>query len=896
MNFRHLKMKTPSMTSNTTNRVRRNSNKWRNLICAVGIAAVASVVYAVAPPANTSIGNQASATYTDASNTQRTATSNTVVTIVQQVASFTLTTDGQVKPAAPGGQVVFPHTLTNTGNGSDTFTLGIATAAGTFNLTNLALYSDANGDGVPDNSTPITTTGPLAAGAIFKFVAAGIVPGGQTAGQTASLTVSAVGTATGTPAPQQTNTDTVTVTSDAVINVTKAVSAGSGPAGSGPYTFTLTYTNTGNNTATNLTLTDVVPAGMTYAPGSARWSITGSGVVLTDANDGGQGTAPDTIAYDYNQTVAGRVTAVISRVQPGESRTLTFQVNVPAGQGAGVISNTANYTYDPGTGTLVGPYPTNTTTFTVTQGAAVTITGATIPTAVQGATVSFTNVVTNTGNGPDSFDMTLSNTSFPPGTTFQLFKSDGVTPLVDTNGNSTPDTGTLAVNGTYSVVVQAILPPGASGANVNYTVNVIATSRTNSSVSANADDVLTTVTASTADLTNTRSIAGGANAGDGLGLGPEAAPLLTNNTVGGSLTRFVLFVNNTGTTADSFALAVSTVPNFASGLPAGWSIVFTDVNGTVLTNTGSIAPGGSKQINADIGVPAGTQPGPTQIYFRALSPTTTALDRIHNAINVTAVRSLSITPNNSGQVVAGGTVVFSHAVTNTGNVLEGDGAGSTVALAHSHSMPGWTAVVYFDANSNGVIDPSENVVTNLSFVSNGAAGLAPGESIRLLVKVTAPSGSPAGETDSITLTATTTNGSYTSTVPPVASSTDSAVVVASDLQIIKEQALDANLDGAPDTAYSVADISTGATPGRAIRYRVTVRNNGSAAVDTVKVFDSTPAFTTYTSVNPAAVTGGSAPAVTTVPANGSAGSFQWNVGTLNPAEQAVITFGVKIDQ
>ena len=43
--------------------------------------------------------------------------------------------------------------------------------------------------------------------------------------------------------------------------------------------------------------------------------------------------------------------------------------------------------------------------------------------------------------------------------------------------------------------------------------------------------------------------------------------------------------------------------------------------------------------------------------------------------------------------------------------------------------------------------------------------------------------------------------------------------------------------------------------GHETRYRITVRNNGSSAVDNVKVFDSTPAYTTYTSVNPAAVTG-----------------------------------------
>jgi len=81
-------------------------------------------VAAAAPPAGTPIGNQASATYLDATATSRTVTSNLVTTIVQQVASFTLTADG-AQNAAPGGQAVFPHILTNNGNGSDSFPLAL---------------------------------------------------------------------------------------------------------------------------------------------------------------------------------------------------------------------------------------------------------------------------------------------------------------------------------------------------------------------------------------------------------------------------------------------------------------------------------------------------------------------------------------------------------------------------------------------------------------------------------------------------------------------------------------------------------------------------------------------------------------------------------------------------
>ena len=140
------------------------------LMIALLLLCSTSLVDSAPPPAGTSIGNQASATYTDASNTPRSTTSNVAITIVQQVASFTLTADS-AKFAAPGGQVYYPHTLVNTGNGIDTFNLTVVNASGdNFDLASLALYADGNGDGLPDNATPITTTGPLAAGAAFQFV------------------------------------------------------------------------------------------------------------------------------------------------------------------------------------------------------------------------------------------------------------------------------------------------------------------------------------------------------------------------------------------------------------------------------------------------------------------------------------------------------------------------------------------------------------------------------------------------------------------------------------------------------------------------------------------------------------------------------------------------------
>jgi trimeric autotransporter adhesin len=172
-----------------------------------------------------------------------------------------------------------------------------------------------------------------------------------------------------------------------------------------------------------------------------------------------------------------------------------------------------------------------------------------------------------------------------------------------------------------------------------------------------------------------------------------------------------------------------------------------------------------------------------------------------------------------------------------------------------------------------------------------AAGLDPGEKARVFVKVFAPVGAVAGTTDSTTLSATTSGG--VGTLPPVVSVADVTTVISGDIILLKEQALDSNLDGAADGAFSTANITTGALPGKGIRYRITVTNNGSAPATSVVMSDSIPSFTTYDATVPMATTVGT---VANVPANGGRGTFQVNIGTLNPGQSAVITFGVRIDQ
>ena len=860
---------------------------FAGLAFAAVLAAGHAGALAATPPAGTAIGNQASATYTDASNAARTVTSNVVTAIVQQVASLTLAASTS-KTVAVGSQVTYPVTLTNTGNGTDTFNLNF-TQSGAFSFTSVVFYADANGDGVADNTTPVNASTALAQGEVFRFVVVGTVPATAVTTNTNNLVITAASTFNGTVSSSI--TDATTVTSNAVVIVTKSMSATSGNPGSGPYSITLTYSNTGNTAATVVTLKDLLPAGMAYVATSGRWSGTGA-TVLTDAsNADAQGTGP-TVTYDFGVTAANQATAVINSVAPGQSGTISFQVTIASfdtatgtGQLAGPINNTATAAYNDGASN-VGPFSTNTYTFTVNAVKAVTMTGATVASTTQGSTVSFTNVVKNNGNSPDSFDITLAAGSFPAGTSYTLYQADGVTPLLDTNGNGIPDTGVLASGATYNVIVKVTLPTTSTGG--PYSVGKTATSKLDPTKTATVSDTLTAIVANSVDLTNNAPIGGGGVTG--VGPGPEASAQTTNAINPGTTTRFTLYVNNTSTVSDTYDLAASTNSTFASlTLPAGWTVVFRDAGNTVITNTGVINGGANKLVVADVSIPANQAavPAPGQdLYFRVLSPSSGAIDRKHDAVVVNTIRSVQIAPSNTGQVFPGGFVVYGHTLTNAGNVVE-NGGSSTVTLALADTQGTFSSITYRDANNNGVIDATDPVV-------NTAADLGPiaaGAGVRLLVKVSAASGAAVGITDTTTLSVTTSGAINGSAAPAAVSVTDSTTVTAGNLVLLKEQALDANCDGIADTAFSTANISAGAIPGACMRYRITITNIGTSDVLSVVVSDATPANTTYHAVVAAATSQGTLSA----PAANATGTVSATVGTLAPTASAVLTFGARIN-
>lgn len=904
------------------------------LLASVIVGVSGGVAQAAAPLAGTVISNQAAATYTDGSAIQRTATSNTVTTIVQQVSAMTLTTN-QSQVAAPGAPVNFPHTVTNTGNGVDSFTLSASNTPGTMTLPSPIYYIDANCNGVADNQVAITRINNVAAGASACFVATTTVPVGATTGNSATIGVTATSVLPGAVVSAS-NTDTVTVTSQAVINVTKAISVSSGAPGT-TVTYTLTYTNTGNAAASNVVLADFLPTGMTYVPGSALLN----GAATTDLVAAGSVVGD---MFDYGVTVAGRITAIVPTVAAGQSGQLTFNATVAAATPASVLNNQARFCFNDGavqqpvaanpactpTNTATTPTagsgnPTNTASFTVLQAAGVAANAdpvvatqngsggagdvVTVASAPQGATVVFNDYIHNTGNGTDTFNVALSGSTFPAGTTFLLFKSDGVTPLTDTNAipDGVVDTGPIAAGGAYLVVVKAILPSGVSGGGA-YTNVLTATSTVNATLSDPVTNSLTTITANKVDLTNGAPAlpAGAGQATTAQGLGANTGTATPVNVNPGAGATYPLFITNTSSVADTYGLT-------STAVPAGWTVAYfvdggagnCSTLGGTFTNTGVLVSGASKLVCAVVTPPSSATPGQTPITFTTTSPTTGASDTKAEIVNVNTVRAISLTPPNAGQVFPSGSVVYSHILTNNGNVVEGSAgtatltsAGSTITLTDPllGAATGWNNVVYLDntaAGVVGVLDPADTVISGVALNTVLAAGVAPGASIRLFVKVLSPANAAAGDINTSNLTATTTG--IAAAVAP-----DTTTVIVGQVVLAKTQALDANCDGVADTGLfsnavigATATPNVGAIPGACLMYQVTATNVGVAPVLSVVVNDATPANTTYINTPvAAAVTLGTLAAL---PANGATGTITANVGTLTPGQAATLSFSVKIN-
>lgn len=905
-----------------------------SIALAAGGVALMPTAQAAAPAAGSNISNIATASYTDGNGKSQNVTSNEVKTTVLQVGAFTLEQNGTAT-VTPNGTATISHTLSNNGNGTDSYTISLTQLdSDSFDLTNVHVYLDANKDGVPDNTTDlIGKTVTLNAGQSVGLVVVSTSPITATAGQTAQYTLTATSTFDGT---KDNDTDTVTVTAGAALSLIKSASV----APNGDITYTLTYRNTGNADATNVEIDDALDlTKVTYVSGSAKWSGSGSDTTLTDAAGGD----PTGINY-FADATTGKIALVLTNVPKNSTGKITFEVRAKPNNSA-TITNTAtiidlpendpSVDTDPSTPlpTTLTPSPSNTTTVTPNKVFTGTVNDSLTDayaddakdnntptkddtiysTTTQGTPVVFGNdagstdggpdkiVIHNTGNATETYNVTYDKSGLEAGSIVQLFKADGATPLTDTNGDGIVDTGPLAAGTTVQIQVKVTLPASYNTPVDDKTSDdVIVTVKPVSDPTALVDTIklsIVDVTPATVDLfkdDNTDTTTGTKTPGaTGLDTG---SPVESISVAGGQPAVFQIDVKNSGATPDNFNLTNST-------LPTGWTVQYFKDNGkgeptgSALTNTGNIAPGATVNLVAVVTPPTNAPVSTTPVVFTVTSPVTGLSDSLTDEVKVKETRKLTLVSDNVGQVAPGGTVTYTHTLTNNGNILEGATDGSLPFTLSNDKN--WNTTLYVDLDGNGIADANElvsgtdigAVLKNYDLDTNGIKGLEAGQSVKLIVKVEAPSTAVAGTQDTATLTVSPTATAAGTQQSPL-TNIDLTTVNDGQVRLVKEQALDAACDGTADTSFTQNNLS--AKPGTCVVYRITATNQGNVDVTNVQLTDSTPAYTTFQALS------GLSPIVVNAtignsPANGMTGNVTATQGKLAPNTASQLQFVVKID-
>lgn len=305
---------------------------------------------ALGTSAGTDITNQATATYT-VGTTGFTENSNTTSTTVAELLDVTVTWQdaGNVTVSPSDKDQVLTFRVTNTGNGTDDYTLGgISTLGGDdFDPTLVGLYFDTNGNGVYDPGTDqqyvAGTNDPAldADASITIFVLNDIPAAGLSNGDLGNSQLAAT-SKTGNGAPGtviagvgEAGTDAVVGTSggsdDAIgtyvvssvaVSVVKSATIGDPFGGTEPVpgaviSYSVVVTVGGSGTALGVVITDPIPGNTTYNPGT----LTLNAAPLTDGADADAGdvggTTPNTVTVNLGD---------LTTASPAQ--TITFDVTI----------------------------------------------------------------------------------------------------------------------------------------------------------------------------------------------------------------------------------------------------------------------------------------------------------------------------------------------------------------------------------------------------------------------------------------------------------------------------------------------------------------------------------------------------------------------------------------
>ncbi len=619
---------------------------------------------------------------------------------------------------------------------------------------------------------------------------------------------------------------------------------------------------------------------------------------------------------DTNDTAVNGVYAVDASLPPQSTVSMTFTVTYdPALLGGGyIVENIAHVSGDVNEDGIADTLMSSNTSQTIiepTFGVTVSDLGGTGSPLVNdgadddesanfdqfvdeisaGGTVLFPTIVTNDGNAVDIFELSVAPGNFPLGTVFTFFDATGAVQLADTNGSGV-DTGVIAAGASKTILIKAILPADASGdapgTATEYEATITAVSANDvatSPVSASSKLSLGTITVASVDL-HTDANGTLTNDEDPLGVAPYAAAATFEADAGGTVT-IPLYIDNESGSPDSYVFSVGSQWNGTalSALPAGWTVQFFEADasgaatGAPITST-AVIPANSLNIDyvAVVSVPSNVNQavdnfifdnngdgisdvlssndsdGDYPLFFQITSQSTGATDIVLNAVDVSASRSLSLVTPGANQIEPGGTVTYSHTLSNAGNV------GEVVELTSTNSQADWTSTISIDTNGDGDPDTvlgnltvgtitvqqadGTDVTVEVTDVDNDGKMellVSPGFSLPLTVSVFAPSTAPAGQTDVFTLSAANID---VSAGAPSASLNNLSTVIIGQVRLVKTVAVDADCNGIAETGFDEIQ-ALGVAPGQCAIWRVVAQNQGSVDASNVIISDTVPAFSTY---------------------------------------------------
>ncbi|MEQ1072502.1 isopeptide-forming domain-containing fimbrial protein [Acinetobacter pittii] len=842
---------------------------------------------------NSIISNMAVGEYSEEGSTVvQVARSNLVQTTILPVYSLNLVAANN-KTVVAGQAVYFNHILTNTSNETDqyTFTVSNNPTGDDFDFVNssLMVYLDANNDGIPDGSAITGYT--LGAGQSVGLIVAASLPNTITTGKVANLTlmVTSANGASGT----NSNVDKATVTDQSTLVVRKKFSQITAANGD-VVTIRLDYQNPTNTIVPTATLTDTLGSNLTYEVNTGKWN----GVTVYDAVGG----TADPTGINYSVT-SNVVTATLTNIPANTIGYIEFNVKINKSI-AGKIENVINVT-GPTTDT------SNTAVVNVAPVYAVkmngsasnvsdntnTITASAVP---QGGELKFTNYVWNIGNTTDRFNLTLTNSTFPAGSQIELYRADGVTPLLDSNGDGIPDTGLLAANTNIPVVVKVRFPSSYTvTTNTVFEVTPQAQSVGDGGKTSTIKDQGTlTPVSQLVDLTNADNTGLGNGAVDNSGAAWKTITVKSSdNAVTGGQVIFPLTVKHTGVGTE-YLLSANASSDFSSlTLPAGVNRVrfYASTNGTNCSGLGNeigktiylnnaetqlvCAVVEVDKVNKDVTVP---------IYFRVISTSfvgkdNPAQDMIKNAVTIQSVNSvpqLEFTPDLHAQVAPLGTVVYRHLLTNPAAT---DFTGS-YGFIINNSESSFNSVLFLDVDGDGKFSSGDLNIRTLADLPGGKV-LAHGQ-IQLLLQVTNVVNNNVNQANTTVVNLTDSSNQV------IASIKDVTTVKQSQLTLTKLQARDLDCDGTADETYTTNTLTIGKQSngqGQCVLYKVILNNSGATTMSTAFTFrDMTPAYTVL-SQSPICTSCSSM----TAPTVGNAGAVSGTLNSVAANQSYEFNFGVR---